>query len=99
VLLKVSDQRPDRVIGYKNDVNGMQKGPIIASRDVAKVHSEKLNEGLARLGFAPTTSTETVNGKPRLAVSLVQLRYLPDQDGKARVRAKLKAEVMTSGSH
>lgn len=99
VGVTVKDQRPDRVMGYLRSKNGMQEDPVIADRNVADALSDKLQEGLSRLGFVPRRATASSSGKLRLTVDLVQLHYSPNKEGKATVRAKLKAEVVNADRH
>jgi uncharacterized lipoprotein YajG len=83
VDLSVLDQRPEKILGYKVNPDGLRyfgvevRGTISASEDITGSIQKSLENGLTSLGFVTLTAHEPSTPKLEVAVQRLRYNFLP----------------------
>ena len=98
VGVKVLDERPEKILGYRGAASVSKGGVITTDQEVAEVFSEKIKEGLTIKGFQPTSYSDDISRT--LKIEIRSLEYYTSTGfwtGGIHTKASLKAIAQNSG--
>jgi len=98
VLVKVADERPEKVIGHKGGVFTTNGETITTDRDVEKIVFESIMQGLHKQGFNPIANVE--DSHRMLKVEIRNIAYRTSHGfvtGAIHTAASIKAVATNNG--
>jgi uncharacterized lipoprotein len=75
VSLKVADERPGKIIGYKGDMFTPTAAAISIDQDLGKIVYDTVADGLRNHGYAPSANTENAERMLKIEIRNISYRF------------------------